>query len=140
MFIFLWGLFALANTNAIMAYWSGGGKEFQYIYNGSRWKKTRAAYLSMHPLCEVCLSRGISSPASVVHHVEHLCAANVHDPDIVYGFANLVASCEKCHYEHHHTRPKTGGHFDFDEEGNVFQPLLERVKEHGKEEYKRVEP
>lgn len=117
---------------ATKAYWAGGGNEFQSIYNGKLWKKTRAAYLAKHPLCEVCLSRGVATPATVVHHVQHLTAENVNDPVIVYGFDNLIASCAPCHYQHHHTAPKIGGHFDFDEDGNVFQPLLERIKENGK--------
>ena len=37
--------------------------ERQKIYNTDRWHKLRASKLMQSPLCEVCLSKGVITPA-----------------------------------------------------------------------------
>jgi 5-methylcytosine-specific restriction endonuclease McrA len=39
-------------------------------YGTSRWKKRRAAQLRDHPLCAMCLEKGIVTAATVADHVE----------------------------------------------------------------------
>jgi 5-methylcytosine-specific restriction endonuclease McrA len=39
------------------------------MYDKSSWKKLRQAKLSMQPMCQACLIRGVVSPASQVDHL-----------------------------------------------------------------------
>lgn len=39
------------------------------MYQTARWSKMRAKYLSMQPLCQSCLKRGVVSPATDIDHV-----------------------------------------------------------------------
>jgi 5-methylcytosine-specific restriction protein A len=59
-------------------------------YN-SRWRKTRNAYITAHPLCEDCLAAGRATPAAEVHHVLPLEHGGTH------AFSNLRALCKPCH-------------------------------------------
>ena len=36
---------------------------------GSRWRRARAAFLALHPLCASCRAQGRVVPATVVDHV-----------------------------------------------------------------------
>jgi 5-methylcytosine-specific restriction endonuclease McrA len=44
-------------------------KKFNSMYDKSSWKKLRQAKLSMQPMCQACLIRGVVSPASQVDHL-----------------------------------------------------------------------
>ena len=44
--------------------------ERQKIYNTDRWHKLRASKLMQSPLCEVCLSKGVITPAFHAHHID----------------------------------------------------------------------
>lgn len=52
-------------------------------------------------LCERCLAKGIYEPAYIVHHKVHLTEENFGDPELMYGFDNLMAVCIACHNEIH---------------------------------------
>ena len=62
---------------------------------GHTWQKIRAAYLSAHPLCDMCLAEGKCIAATVVHHRVPLADGGGNDP------ANLQALCQRCHSSHH---------------------------------------
>ena len=62
---------------------------------GRSWKRIRDRYISEHPLCEDCLSRGIYRPAEEVHHKLPLADGGTHEKN------NLVSLCRSCHMKAH---------------------------------------
>ena len=62
---------------------------------GRSWKRIRDRYISEHPLCEDCLSRGIYRPAEEVHHKLPLADGGTHEKN------NLVSLCHSCHMKAH---------------------------------------
>lgn len=57
------------------------------------WRKTRAAYLRSHSLCEACKAAGRSVGATVVHHK----VDRRERPDLALEPSNLEALCASCH-------------------------------------------
>lgn len=66
------------------------------FYVSAEWKRCRAAFLRMHPLCERC-----GMPARQVHHKVRLTPANMNDPDVALNWDNLEALCDDCHQKEH---------------------------------------
>jgi 5-methylcytosine-specific restriction protein A len=64
-------------------------------YN-SLWQKFRAVYLSLHPICVKCESKGYVVPAVLIHHVKPL-----DEGGSKYNEDNLQALCNDCHEEIH---------------------------------------
>jgi hypothetical protein len=65
---------------------------YQYLYDRAFWKRRRAAQLGEHPLCEWCQARGVTRPATTVHH------ATRHNGDVnVFMLGPLVSLCKRCH-------------------------------------------
>lgn len=62
---------------------------------GRAWKKIRDRYISAHPLCEDCMSRGIYRPAEEVHHKLPLADGGTNEN------CNLVSLCHSCHMKAH---------------------------------------
>lgn len=62
---------------------------------GRSWKRIRDRYISEHPLCEDCLSRGIYRSAEEVHHKLPLADGGTHEKN------NLVSLCRSCHMKAH---------------------------------------
>ena len=72
------------------------------FYFSTAWRACRASYLKQaRGLCEVCLKRGIYTPADTVHHIKHITPQNITDPTITLSFSNLMAVCRDCHAEMH---------------------------------------
>ena len=72
------------------------------FYNSPEWRRCKEAYLkSVNHLCEVCLAKGIYTPAQIVHHKIFLNSDNFGDPEIMFGFDNLLAVCIPCHNDIH---------------------------------------
>ena len=100
------------------------------FYHSKNWKRCRDAYLqSTGGLCENCLSRGLITPAEIVHHKEHL-RDETFSITKALDFDNLQALCRKCHGEaHKNPRPKRyeilsdGSVFLFEESENNLTPL-----------------
>ena len=89
------------------------------FYKSKAWENCRAAYIkSVGGLCEDCLSKGIYTPAKVVHHIEHITPENINNPRITLDFSNLKAVCQDCHALEH--KQKTQNRYIIDEFGNVF--------------------
>ena len=70
----------------------------QYLRNsdtnkryGRAWKKLRARFLLLHPLCEQCKSGSRLTPAEEVHHILPLANGGTNDE------GNLMALCKSCH-------------------------------------------
>ena len=67
------------------------------FYNTKAWRKlSRAFLLSRHYICERC-----GGPAEMAHHITHITAANIGNPDITLNPANLEALCLDCHNTEH---------------------------------------
>lgn len=85
------------------------------FYSSKAWKEARSAYMrSVGGLCEICLSKGVYTPAVIVHHKIHLDPETIKDPDVALAFENLQAVCRLCHAEQH-----GGRRFKLDEFGRV---------------------
>ena len=65
---------------------------------GRAWKRIRDRYVSKHPLCELCLQRGLYVPTEEVHHKLPLAEGGTHDE------SNLIALCKSCHARIHAER------------------------------------
>ena len=65
---------------------------------GRAWKRIRDRYVSQHPLCEVCLERGLYVPTEEVHHKLPLAEGGTHEA------SNLIALCKSCHARIHAER------------------------------------
>ena len=83
-------------------------KEYaRQFYSSKAWQSCRNEYMKCAGyLCEDCLRRGIYKPAKEVHHIEELTPENIHRPEIVLSFDNLVALCKECHKARHNEREK----------------------------------
>lgn len=77
------------------------------FYEAAEWRSCQSAYMKQaNHLCERCLSKGIYSPAKVVHHKIHLTEETIGNPELMYGFDNLEALCQSCHNEEHFGKKK----------------------------------
>lgn len=73
-------------------------KERQEIYQSKQWKSLRQSYLMQHPLCEVCLTKGLVTPAIDVHHKDSFSNyEGLKRLEAAYDYSNLMAVCKKCH-------------------------------------------
>ena len=59
-------------------------------YN-SAWRRIRAAYIAVHPLCERCRRAGRLTPAQEVHHIVPLVSGGTN------AVENLMSLCKSCH-------------------------------------------
>ena len=55
-------------------------------------------YAAEHPLCEVCLAKGVYTPTEEIHHKLPLSQGGTHDR------SNLMALCKECHARIHAER------------------------------------
>lgn len=81
---------------------------YRYVYNTTRWKKLREAYLMQHPLCEMCEKDGKVNEATEVHHIVPISNANdeLGMKELGYNPNNLMALCEECHHKLHNEMKK----------------------------------
>lgn len=74
----------------------------QKIYQSAKWKKLRTAKLMANPLCEVCLAKGIITPAIDVHHKDSFMNyQGLKRTEKAYDINNLVSLCKECHAQEH---------------------------------------
>ena len=94
------------------------GKEFANEFYGSiAWKNCREAYKKYRRgLCELCLEKGIITPAEIVHHKKPITIHNVNNPDITLSFSNLLCVCREHHEQIH--RHKNQDRYAFDKYGH----------------------
>lgn len=87
------------------------------FYSSKAWQHTRDAYRkSKRNLCEICLAKGLITPAEIVHHKIELTPENVNDPDITLDWNNLQCVCRECHANIH---ARSGRRWKVDELGRV---------------------
>lgn len=93
----------------------------QRLYD-RKWQARRRVQLSAHPWCEVCLSKGIYTPATDVHHV----SPHRGDKELFIS-SPLMSLCHACHSEIT-SREVRGMPFESFKEGEC----RARVVNHGK--------
>jgi 5-methylcytosine-specific restriction protein A len=71
-------------------------EERQDFYNGNDWKNLRRYKLSISPLCEQCLIKGVFKAATEVHHKVDIADT----PTRVLDITNLESLCKHCHSSH----------------------------------------
>ena len=101
---------------------TGGGAYLKpyarQFYKSKAWQKTRDAYASSkRNLCEVCLAKGIVTPAEIVHHKIEITPENITDPTVTLNWNNLQCVCRECHAEAHGARQNR---WKIDELGRVY--------------------
>ena len=97
-------------------------KEYaEKFYNSRAWRKTQKLFLMQK--CYTCEDCGDS--AVIVHHIRHITAININDPEITLNFENLRALCVACHNKTHWSGEACADGISFDDHGNVvFTPPL----------------
>lgn len=75
----------------------GRAPEINKRYDG-RWQKIRRTYVAKHPLCEICLEKGVAKVVQEVHHLTPLADGGTHEEE------NLIALCHACHAAIHTRR------------------------------------
>lgn len=63
------------------------------FYTSPAWRRLRRYKLSMFPLCERCLDRGLTVPAIDVHHIQEIDVR----PELALDYNNLESLCKTCH-------------------------------------------
>lgn len=75
----------------------------QKIYQSTRWKELRQSKLMQQPLCELCLAKGIVTPAIDVHHIDSFMNyTGTERLTKAYDFTNLQSVCKLCHSSLHY--------------------------------------
>jgi 5-methylcytosine-specific restriction endonuclease McrA len=69
---------------------------------------------SKYYLCERC-----GGVAVLAHHIEHITAANINNPEITLNWSNLEALCLECHNSAHGSGKATADGINFDKNGNI---------------------
>lgn len=67
-------------------------KDSEAFYNSSPWRKLSKEYRINHPLCELCLSIGIYTPAQMVDHIVPIRQGGARLDE-----SNLQSLCYRCH-------------------------------------------
>lgn len=73
------------------------------LIQSTRWRQLRQSMLTEHPLCELCLERGLYVSATEVHHKEP-CETATSDADmerLMFTPSNLQCLCHQCHQDEH---------------------------------------
>ncbi|WGH50174.1 HNH endonuclease [Enterococcus phage Phi_Eg_SY1] len=86
--------------NKRVRYNSDNGK-YSKFYHTPEWRATRKVKLLETPYCEVCMRKGITTKADMVHHIIEL-----RDPNGGWEkrleMNNLESICYSCHNKHSH--------------------------------------
>ena len=62
------------------------------LYDKRQWRRLREQQLRMHPLCVMCMKRGLATPAQDVDHIKPLA-----DGGERFAHDNLRSLCHSCH-------------------------------------------
>lgn len=77
-------------------------EERQKIYQSARWKELRQSKLMQQPLCELCLAKGIVTPAIDVHHIDSFMNyIGIERLAKAFDYKNLQSVCKFCHSSLH---------------------------------------
>jgi 5-methylcytosine-specific restriction endonuclease McrA len=71
-----------------------GGKRFAYkeVHATVRWRSLRDKFIKLNPLCQSCLSKGITKAAQCVDHIKA-----IQDGGKAWDENNLQSLCNSCH-------------------------------------------
>lgn len=69
------------------------------FYGSVAWRRLRDTYISLHPLCECCLSHEVITPAVEVHHKKPFMRGDTEEEQwrLFLDERNLMALCKQCH-------------------------------------------
>jgi len=73
------------------------------LYDSVTWRRMRERQLAKHPLCSMCLSKGLTVQASIADHI----IPHHGDRKLFFDPTNLSSLCQPCHdnrkrqIEHH---------------------------------------
>lgn len=69
------------------------------FYNSPAWGRLRNTYISLHPLCEICLEQNHVEPATECHHAIPFLRGNNEQErwELFLDEKNLISVCSKCH-------------------------------------------
>lgn len=72
-------------------------------YNSKSWQTIRNRYIRDYPLCEICLSKGITKAAEEVHHKKFILSGTTEAErfDLLTDKSNLISVCKECHSKLH---------------------------------------
>jgi len=63
------------------------------LYDSVTWRRMRERQLAKHPLCSMCLSRGLTVQATVADHI----IPHHEDRKLFFDPTNLQSLCPQCH-------------------------------------------
>jgi 5-methylcytosine-specific restriction protein A len=70
------------------------------FYKSAAWRHLRAeTLLEQHNECQMCKDNGVYEEATMVHHIKYV----REHPQLALTKSNLMALCDECHYQIHHT-------------------------------------
>lgn len=83
----------------------GINADISVIYSSPQWKRLRQSKRQQTPLCEMCLSRGVFSPVTEIHHIRPISTGKSIDEmwSLALDSNNLMSLCERCHKEIHNS-------------------------------------
>lgn len=71
---------------------SGRKTDNSKFYQSRQWRKVRALFVSLNPLCVKCEERGLVVPVAEVDHIKPIRLGGAE-----FDFENLQSLCKSCH-------------------------------------------
>ena len=87
-------------------------------YDTPRWRKARARFLALNPLCVLCLQSGRDAPATVVDHIK----PHKDDYSLFWDESNWQALCKQHHDSAKKIKENTGVYPGCDIDGLPLDP------------------
>ena len=81
-------------------------RERHEIYDTQRWRRLRDCKFADQPICEICLQKGIITPADEIHHRVSFMSvpAGSERTALAFDYDNLMSLCRSCHQQLHSER------------------------------------
>lgn len=73
------------------------------FYNSEAWKSFRKTYISLHPLCSICLSHNVITPTEELHHIRPFLTGETEEEqwELFLKESNIISTCKICHSNLH---------------------------------------
>ena len=80
------------------------------FYASMSWKRLTKTFLSLHPLCSCCLSKGKIEPAVATHHIHPFLDGDTEEEQwrLFLDESNLFPTCNECHQGFHRKMERYG--------------------------------
>jgi len=88
------------------------------LYNTKRWRETRRAQLARQPLCETCLTMGVTTAATVCNHADKDSKAT----EAGFFAGPFTSECKPCHDGLIQSQERRGHIIGCDESGIPLDP------------------